>query len=575
MATYRYPLIYLTPQQALDAIVEANETGVFSAPVYTQGGGAPHDDITVGGIPTAGKVIHDFLVQIDTAAAPDTFSWTDNKVLRENGLVTFTGAGLDDMTCSGTPDPSTPLYLMRVEIDSVGATDTFKYSLDGGGTWTATLIPITGAAQVLQEGIEVIFAAVTGHTLTDLWDWNIIYNWNATGVNCNTSAIPLLDGLTVLWASNTGHEVGDTWETSSSYVINAFVETNYVQATANGEYSAYGAGLPVLTLAHSVTGRGLLPTPKYHLVINGASGADWISFKDTENVGAIYGGDQAGTSWVNYVDITGITIPSGTYGIVTQNNAGIQYQWSITNCNIQVLTSAVIVSSLLGLCLNNNRLHSTDAGSKCINLDGSTIGASGGIIASLNNVIVSGGSGVYYLSSAGVSLSQFILIHNSFYTEDECIYLEDGSGAGLSGHLVSINNIFYSANQNCIKAVFTPAFLQILGGDGNVYYAPNADLIDEDGIGYNTLTDIQERWGGEAHSSNVDPIYILPTLELAATSTVLMKGRGATAAGINGKDRAVSVDPGAYQTSGADWNVSAAGGELTANISGRVPVAGI
>src|SRR5512138_3476861 len=54
----------------------------------------------------------------------------------------FTGAGLDDFDSGGVYTGVANLSL-RIEIDSAGAVDTFKYSLDGGTTWAATLLPVS------------------------------------------------------------------------------------------------------------------------------------------------------------------------------------------------------------------------------------------------------------------------------------------------------------------------------------------------------------------------------------------------------------------------------------------------
>ena len=80
----------------------------------------------------------------------------------------FSGTGLDDASSSGsfTGTESTE-YL--VEIDATGTPDTFKWSKDGGATWEATGVSITGAAQLLDGGVSVTFAATTGHTLGDQW----------------------------------------------------------------------------------------------------------------------------------------------------------------------------------------------------------------------------------------------------------------------------------------------------------------------------------------------------------------------------------------------------------------------
>lgn len=80
-----------------------------------------------------------------------------------------TGTGLDDLTGAGTFTGSAPLKY-RIQIDAEGTPDTFKWSTDGGATWTAETVAITGAAQTLSNGITVTFAATTGHTLGDYWD---------------------------------------------------------------------------------------------------------------------------------------------------------------------------------------------------------------------------------------------------------------------------------------------------------------------------------------------------------------------------------------------------------------------
>jgi hypothetical protein len=85
-----------------------------------------------------------------------------------NGSVTFTGAGLNDMTVSGTPNADIDF---KVQIDGNGTPDTFKWSNDGGETWDAETVGITGSAQVLSNGVSVTFAATIGHTITNNWAW--------------------------------------------------------------------------------------------------------------------------------------------------------------------------------------------------------------------------------------------------------------------------------------------------------------------------------------------------------------------------------------------------------------------
>ena len=96
--------------------------------------------------------------------------------------LTFTGSGTNDLTrgrtFTGTADTA-----YRIEIDGTGTPDTFKWSNDGGTTWEATGVAITGSAQTLEYGLTVTFAATTGHTLADRWDFTARPNPFTTGAD--------------------------------------------------------------------------------------------------------------------------------------------------------------------------------------------------------------------------------------------------------------------------------------------------------------------------------------------------------------------------------------------------------
>lgn len=94
-------------------------------------------------------------------------------ILTEVTTADFTGSGLDDLTVGGTytdgNEEVTTYYI--VEIDAIGTPDTFKWSDDGGTTWDAEGIAITGTAQTLNNGVTITFGATTGHTLGDKWEF--------------------------------------------------------------------------------------------------------------------------------------------------------------------------------------------------------------------------------------------------------------------------------------------------------------------------------------------------------------------------------------------------------------------
>ena len=79
----------------------------------------------------------------------------------------FNGVGLNDLSSSGSYTYTSKLTYL-IQIASLGLADTFKWSIDGGLTWSA-LITITGSAQLLSNGVMINFAHVTGHTLGDNW----------------------------------------------------------------------------------------------------------------------------------------------------------------------------------------------------------------------------------------------------------------------------------------------------------------------------------------------------------------------------------------------------------------------
>ena len=95
----------------------------------------------------------------------------------------FTGSGLDDMETSGTfsPPATTSIIKHRIEIDGTGTPNTFKVSYDGGTTWDAETVSITGAAQLLNNGVYVAFDNTTGHTEGDYWDFFASYK---TAIHC-------------------------------------------------------------------------------------------------------------------------------------------------------------------------------------------------------------------------------------------------------------------------------------------------------------------------------------------------------------------------------------------------------
>ena len=105
----------------------------------------------------------------------DTFGKLVGSILSDHetiGTVTFTGVGLNDLSAGGAYTGK-PTRNYRVEIDAAAVPDTFRWSNDGGVTWESTGVAITGGAQTLEDGITITFGLTTGHTLNEYWDFTV------------------------------------------------------------------------------------------------------------------------------------------------------------------------------------------------------------------------------------------------------------------------------------------------------------------------------------------------------------------------------------------------------------------
>lgn len=97
-----------------------------------------------------------------TVYTPSTGVVNFRTVLNENG-------NLNDLTEDGNPSTSAQTKQFYIEIDGTGTPDTFRWSNDGGATFQASGVSITGSSQALEDGISITFTATTGHTLNDVW----------------------------------------------------------------------------------------------------------------------------------------------------------------------------------------------------------------------------------------------------------------------------------------------------------------------------------------------------------------------------------------------------------------------
>lgn len=100
----------------------------------------------------------------------DTQGWSHSiqiKSANVGPINLLTQVDLNDLSINNTyTGVDSRTYI--IEIDTTGATDTFKWSNDNGQSYT-TGVSITGSAQSLEDGLQITFDNTTGHSVGDAW----------------------------------------------------------------------------------------------------------------------------------------------------------------------------------------------------------------------------------------------------------------------------------------------------------------------------------------------------------------------------------------------------------------------
>jgi len=150
---------------------DASKEAIIKVTILGDGSGEETDTILfdASAYAVGGAVTDTNLREIEYAL--DGFSmnlsWDASTVI---DAATFSGSGLDDMATSSTYT-GTENKTYQVEIDGTGTPDTYKWTDNGGATYTST-VNIVGGAVALNDGVEITFLATTGHTLGDTWTFN-------------------------------------------------------------------------------------------------------------------------------------------------------------------------------------------------------------------------------------------------------------------------------------------------------------------------------------------------------------------------------------------------------------------
>lgn len=159
---------------------------------------------------------------------------------------------LDDLSIVdeyGYTDTSDATF--EVEIDAEGSPDTFKWRKDSGA-WT-TGVAITGNAQTLSDGVQIQFAATTGHQYTAKWTITATAALNNLALGIYANSLPLND-ISVsgtytdngecrfyvkIWATGTPDQV--QWAKNNGSYTNLGSASTSPTLLSDGVYIAFGA----------------------------------------------------------------------------------------------------------------------------------------------------------------------------------------------------------------------------------------------------------------------------------------------------------------------------------------------
>jgi hypothetical protein len=160
-----------------------------------------------------------YLLESGTAQCTISSKTTESTCINNS---TFTGAGLNDLTITGYNANTSSGEVGRsykVQIDSTGTPDTFKWSRDGGNNWKKTDTAITGSTQTLEGDVAVTFAATTGHTSTDSWTFSA-ERWTGDCSDTSYTTQATCEAASEYWTAARSYEVdAEGQEISKSLVF--------------------------------------------------------------------------------------------------------------------------------------------------------------------------------------------------------------------------------------------------------------------------------------------------------------------------------------------------------------------
>ena len=278
----------------------------------------------------------------------------------------------------------------------------------------------------------------------------------------------------------------------------------------------------------------------YNIWING-DGDDHIinnciiTSTGTGGAKAIYLTDRSfGTNemWPTAIHMHNNTVTADDYGFfsnsvngntmetfdIHDNTFNIQSSDKTDGCSLYLMNHGISSSDISNIF--NNRINGGRAG---IYLTSDV-----DYVHFYNNFIAGSLYGIYIDDA---SSNDNDLQHNSFYTERQCAYFDNGSNAYWNVR----NNIFYTTANSSYSCIFSSNSNTFVTCDYNIYYAPNgANVALYNGSTYSTLA----AWQGVNHhdgSGNGDnnSFYTDPNYQNASNGSLELTGNYKTGVSIS------------------------------------------
>ncbi len=155
--------------------------------------------------------------------------YTEQRRLKVNAAAVqtsevFTGSGLDDLTPGGT-FTGIRSHLYKVIVTTAAGTDKYDWYRDG--VLQAAAVAMAGGAVSLDNGVTITFAASTGHTLAEFWEFEATITTDRHKISApNITSLRLSLDFKVWykWVASTSEP------TSNPITVTAVVNTGLIQS---------------------------------------------------------------------------------------------------------------------------------------------------------------------------------------------------------------------------------------------------------------------------------------------------------------------------------------------------------